>query len=293
MILITGAAGSLGSAIAKRLMGRGKSVRCMIRPQEQLPAALQGMKVVRATLEDTISLAHASRGVDVIVHCAAVTHTNDEKIYYRTNYEGTKNLIAAAPPTLKNFIYISTTALGKEAGAYGHSKYLAEEALKQSGISYSIIRPSEVYGAPKRGMIERLANIVQKMPIIPLVGDGRMELAPVYVDDVVGAIVQAALLAPKNIVYILAGYERMTYKNFLRKIGEMQGIKNRIFIPVPVFLWRIATELGARLGMKFMYRDQIPRLLAKKNYDIRAARRDLHFQPRSLRDAFMRKDAPL
>ena len=81
MILITGANGSLGFMIAKHLIARGARVRGMKRPGENA-LSLPSIEWVEATLEDTSSLTRACEGADMIIHCAAVTHTNDEKIYH-------------------------------------------------------------------------------------------------------------------------------------------------------------------------------------------------------------------
>lgn len=287
MFLITGATGTLGSLITTRLHAQDMPLRCLVRRRNRVQEILAGIQLVEGELEDAPSLARACKGVDTIVHCAAVTHTNDEKIYYRVNYEGTKNLLAAAPKNLKHFLYVSTTALGEKAGAYGHSKYLAEETVKNSRFPNTIIRPSEVYDAPKQSMIEQLARLVKKLPVIPLVGDGNIRLAPVHVDDVVAAIVRAALLPPKNATYILAGPEQLTYTKLLQILCGARALKNRHFVPVPSLVWRIAAEASARLSIKFIYRDQISRLLAKKNYDISLAQKDLNYFPRKVEEGLL------
>lgn len=286
-ILVTGATGSLGGMVVKKLLARGESVRCLVRKDSPIPDLKNKVDIVVGSLEDEASLKRACKNVKAIIHCAGVTHTNDASLYYRVNYRGTSNLMKAAPADIQKFVYISSTcAVGEEVGPYGYSKTLAEEALMQSPLPYVIIRPSEVYGAPVAGMIEKLVTIVQKYPLIPLVGRGDFLMAPVHADDVVGAIVESLYIDKKRVRYTLAGPEILSYKKILKKIQSLKAPqKNITMFPVPLWVYRIAAVLaGVVQKNPPLYKDQIPRFTAQKDFDIQRAREDLNFEPRGLEE---------
>lgn len=284
-ILVTGAGGSLGQMVVAALHERKGRIRALLRRADTANVLGGKTEIVIGDLGDPETLRAACKDVDVIIHLAGITHTNNTDLYYRINYTGTKNLIAAAPDGLKKFIYISTAALGEKAGPYGHSKQLAEEALARSNFPYCIIRPSEVYGAPKAGMIEKLVGLAQKYPIVPLIGNGNFPMAPVHVDDVVGAIVETVIRGEHSAIYTLAGPETATYRELVDRASAQRTLK----IPVPIWTYR-----SAAYGLSFitkhppLYRDQIPRFLAKKNYDIKSAQKDLSYKPRTFERGFKR-----
>ena len=286
-ILVTGATGSLGGMVVRKLLVRGEKVRCLVRKNSRILDFRDKVDIVVGSLEDKTSLKRACENVKAIIHCAGVTHTNDASLYYRANYRGTENLMKAAPADIQKFVYISSTcAVGEEVGPYGYSKTLAEEALGQSSLPYVIIRTSAVYGAPMAGMIEKLVTIVQKYPLIPLVGKGDFLMAPVHADDVVGAIVESLYVDKKRVRYTLAGPEILSYKKILKKIQSLKAPqKNITVLPVPLFVYRIAAHiLGAVQKNPPLYKDQIPRFVTQKNFDIQKAREDLNFEPRGLEE---------
>lgn len=286
-ILVTGATGSLGGMVVKKLLARGESVRCLVRKNSRVLDFGDKIDIVVGSLEDEASLKRACKNVKAVIHCAGVTHTNDASLYYRVNYRGTKNLMKAAPSDIQKFIYISSTcAVGEEVGPYGYSKTLAEEALMQSPLPYVIIRPSEVYGATKAGMIEKLIKVVQKYPLIPLVGRGNFLMAPVHANDVVSAIVKSLYIDKKRVSYTIAGPDILPYREMLKQIQALKAPqKNITMFSVPLWVYRIAAVLaGVVQKNPPLYKDQIPRFTAQKDFDIQKAREDLNFEPRGLEE---------
>ncbi|MGF7146613.1 nucleoside-diphosphate-sugar epimerase [Sphingomonas zeicaulis] len=158
-ILITGATGLVGERLLPRLVAGGHECRALVRGQRSLPA---GVAAVEGDLLDPASLAHALTGVSAIVHLAAVFRTMDEGLIWKSNHEGTRALIAAVQahaPTAR-FIMASTAHVydrnnphpGRETDtvapdlAYPASKVAAEDALRDSGLTWSILRFPFVYG---------------------------------------------------------------------------------------------------------------------------------------------------
>ena len=158
-ILITGATGLVGSRLLRRLLEAGHDCRAMVRGEKSLPA---GAQAVQGDLFDPASLARALEGVRAIIHLAAVFRTKDEALIWKSNLDGARNLIAAASTHAPEarFILASTSNVydkgqarpGRESDAvaptqaYPASKVAAEQALSESGLSWTVVRFPFVYG---------------------------------------------------------------------------------------------------------------------------------------------------
>ncbi len=196
MILITGATGYIGRHLVARLVAQGEHPRCLVRDTKRaagiLPAA--GVELVQGETTDPASLAAAVRGVDTIVHAAFLTADRKQSPgnhYETTNVQGTANLIKAAQEGgVKRIIEISGLGTKPDKpGSYMQGRYLAEKMLKESGLDWTIIQPSVLFGkgAP---FIKGLTDLIRTTPIVPLIGGGKTLFQPIYVEDVVTVIVK-------------------------------------------------------------------------------------------------------
>lgn len=170
-ILLTGATGLVGDRLLPRLIERGVDCRALLRAGATVP---NGATAIRGELFDPESLERAVTGATAIVHLAAVFRTSDTDLIWKTNLEGTRNLITAAAryaPSAR-FILASTSNVygvngsrpGREddivnpTAAYPASKLAAEHVLQASGLTWSILRFAFVYG-DQDGHIESLPRL--------------------------------------------------------------------------------------------------------------------------------------
>ena len=159
----------------------------------------------------------------------------------------------------------------------------AEELVRASPMGWTVLRPAEVYGAGSEGL-NGLIERVREGHWVPVIGDGRARLAPVFIEDVVLGFAAAIEREPRGETLILAGPEELTYRELVTRLGRHFGRRPRI-LPVPLPLARLAALLLATLLRRPpLTRDQIPRLLSPKPYDIEEARVVLGFSPRSLEE---------
>ncbi|HTG39920.1 NAD(P)-dependent oxidoreductase [Sphingomonas sp.] len=158
-ILVTGATGLVGERLLPRLLESGADCRVLVRSGKNGPA---GVPAVEGDLFDPASLAVAVAGVSAIIHLAAVFRTQDTDLIWKSNLEGTRNLIAAAQAHAPDarFIMASTSNVydrnsprpGRETDAvepqdaYPASKVAAERALFESGLNWAVLRLPFVYG---------------------------------------------------------------------------------------------------------------------------------------------------
>jgi nucleoside-diphosphate-sugar epimerase len=158
-ILITGGTGLVGSRLLRRLTDAGVDCRALVRPGKHLPA---GVTAIEGDLLDPPSLTRAVEGVSAIVHLAAVLRTPDPDQIHKTNLDGTRHLIAAAQAHAPGARFImASTGLVYDADLprpareddpatptmpYPASKIAAEQALRDSGLTWSVLRLAFVYG---------------------------------------------------------------------------------------------------------------------------------------------------
>jgi nucleoside-diphosphate-sugar epimerase len=167
-ILVTGGTGLVGARLLPRLAEAGEDCRALMRGGKEVPA---GVTAAEGDLLDPPSLVKVVEGVSAIIHLAAVFRTQDTDLIWKSNLEGTRNLIAAAKAHASEarFIMASTTNVynmcsprpGREDDAadpkmaYPASKLAAEKELRESGLNWSIQRFGFVYG-DKDGHLEAL-----------------------------------------------------------------------------------------------------------------------------------------
>ncbi len=158
-VLVTGGSGLVGTRLLPRLVGAGVECRALVRGGKEVPA---GVTAVEGDLLDPASLTQAVEGISEIIHLASVFRTPDTDLIWKSNLEGTRNLIAAtkAHAPEARFIMASTSNVynmdsphpGREDDAadpkmaYPASKLAAENELRESGLNWSIQRFGFVYG---------------------------------------------------------------------------------------------------------------------------------------------------
>lgn len=178
-VLITGGTGLVGARLLPRLVEAGVKCRALLRGGKAAPA---GVPVVEADLLDPTSLREAVQGVSTIIHLAAVFRTPDTDLIWKSNLEGTRNLIAAAKAHAPEarFILASTSNVydasssrpGREDDspdpqhAYPASKLAAERVLRESGLNWSILRLGFVYG-DRDGHLEALPRHAAHLKMHP------------------------------------------------------------------------------------------------------------------------------
>jgi len=178
-ILVTGATGLVGARLLPRLVERGEDCLALVRPGKTPPA---GVTAVEGDLFDSTSLANAVTGVSAIIHLAAMFRTRDTDLIWKSNLEGTRNLIAAAQAYAPEarFVMASTsnvygrdsTRPGRETDsvepeqAYPASKVAAEKLLQETALNWSIIRFPFVYGDGD-GHLEMLPKLLHLFDFHP------------------------------------------------------------------------------------------------------------------------------
>tara|TARA_Y100000294_G_scaffold169363_1_gene180431 strand:+ start:48 stop:953 length:906 start_codon:yes stop_codon:yes gene_type:complete len=282
-ILLTGASGYLGQKLIKELLlKKNINLKTLVHHSSM---NVKGCQTVYGELNDLNSLKIATAGMDAVVHLAAVTHTNNQEDYFIVNTEGTENLLKACSQNgVKRFVYMSSRAAHPEGGSYSKSKLAAEEFVKKSKMSWIILRPSEIYGHGSSDAINKLIRWILNLKIIPVIGDGKYSLSPVYIYDIIPAITEAIVNEELHkITFILAGPEEIIYNTLIDRLCSQLNVK-RYKIFVSPFWVDMFLRFFLLFKKDFIVRDQIPRLLCCKPSNIDLAVKYLNYKPRQLEE---------
>lgn len=262
-VLLTGASSELGRRLVQRIDRAKFRVVGMTRDRSRLSDT--SIEVVEGDLRDAPFVEAAVRGVDLIIHAAAVTHSADAEEYFEVNLQGTVHLVDAARgiPGL-GFVFISSRTAGPDSGAYGESKLRAEEYIEQRLESWKIIRPAEIYGSSKREGIDKLIDDVSGKTVVACPVGLASKLYPIHIEDAV-RICHDLIFGdrPFRETYVVNGSEGFTYYELARLLRDRA--KRRIWlVPIPRFAmltlqWLV--ERGLRVGI---VPDQVPRLYCAK-----------------------------
>ena len=194
MILLTGATGTVGSALLRRLTATGEPVRCLVRDPRGLGDQRVRVQIAMGDLADPPSFRNALRGVDTVIHLAAAIRDEPHASIEELNAVATLRLVRAAERAgARRFVFFSAMgAVHHSRTRFMRAKALAQRAVESSTLETTIFRPSIVYtpGDPWLTLLERFSYL----PAIPVSGSGRALYQPIWAEDVADCVV-AALMA--------------------------------------------------------------------------------------------------
>lgn len=292
MILVTGAAGFCGSHIVSLLVKQGIATRGLVRnpakAQDRLPE--QGVEIVTGDTTQPETLAAAVDGVETIIHTAFITAERKQGPgvnYQATNVQGTANLVAAARKAGVQRIVV-LGGLGTKhdkPGTYMQGRYLANQEVKQSGMAWSILGPSIQFGKGS-AFFNGLADLIRGMPVfVPMVGSGKRQFQPIWVEDVATCIVKMAREpeAYDGRTIEIGGPEYFTYAQILDLLMQTLHTR-RVKVPGPMpFVWLGAAMMEAVMAKPPITRAATGLFTFENSTELDAVEKYFQFQPMSLR----------
>lgn len=294
MILVTGAAGFIGRHLVERLVEAGYPVRVLVsaRKARNLPqwASHPSVEVVTGSLNDEETLYRALTGVHVVYHLDSAQWWGRRRNLERVELVGIRYLAAAARSARVGRIIVLSHLGASPSSGYTllNVKGQVEEAVKASGLAYTIIRTGLVYG-PDDAFINHIAMMLSANPLFFLMpGNGEVVLHPIFVEDVV-LILMAALerVDTVDLTTEVGGAEYTTLLDLIRTVMRVTGMR-RLIIPTPPYVLRILARLAAAVWRRSLLTPQWLDLLATNHtarignaYDVFGVR------PRRLEDTLL------
>lgn len=246
-IFVTGASGFVGENIIDAL---GQSpVRALVHSENRQLQSRPNVEVVVGDVTDPTSLRSLMDGCDTVIHLVAIIEESGGATFDGVIRQGTENVIAEAKKAgIKRFVHMS--ALGAQDNPnyrYMQAKWRSELAVISNDFSYTIFRPSVIFG-PGDGFINALAGVVSGFPVIPVVGDGTTRFQPVHVSEVAECFARA-VADPDNTrgrTFELGGDKIYTYREMLDVIARHLDM-SKPKVNVPVQLMRPVVQLSRPL----------------------------------------------
>jgi uncharacterized protein YbjT (DUF2867 family) len=234
MILLTGATGTVGSALLRRLTADDLPVRALVRDQRRLGDQRVRVQIALGDLADPPSFRNALRGVQTVVHLAASIRDQPRGSIEELNALATLRLVRAAERAgVERFVFFSAmNASHHSRTRFFRAKALAEEAVEESSLETTVFRPSIVYtpGDPWLTLLDRLS----RLPAVPVSGSGRALFQPVWAEDVADAV-KAALANGSVSTFDLAGPDVLSYDDIVRTVLRAANRRRRLLhVPLPV-----------------------------------------------------------
>ena len=249
MILVAGGTGFVGASIVRELRRRGQPVAVLTRNAGRAQARFPGVLVQyrEGDVRNPNTLQEALDGAETVIGSQQFPNSPIENpsrghTFEEVDAKGTENLVEAAKAAgVRRYVYLSGAGAAPDAEYHWfRAKWRAETAVRDSGITYTILRPSWVYG-PEDKALNRFLGMSRFLPFVPLIGNaGKQRLQPVFIDDI-GRAVGEALIHPTadNQVFEIGGPEILTMKEIVRTTLEAAG-RRRLLLSAPKGVMKLA-----------------------------------------------------
>ncbi len=283
-ILVTGASGRLGSALMKILAGTW-NVRALLLPGTSCNDAAE---IVFADVCNPETLPACLENVDAVLHMAGLILSQNPEDFFRVNTEGTRNVAEACRQAgIRRLVYVSSVSVEyPERNPYAESKFQAENIVRQSGLDWTIVRPTLLVGAGG-GAEYRLFTRLSRFPLVFLPENGNARKRPVHVDDLAEGLCALMNAGSQTFekCYALAGRDIYTLREMLQALAHAAGRKSPRILNFPAgAAEKFAGIIDRFFLMKFSARQALMGFVQDAAPSIEPAERDFGFSPRSLNE---------
>ena len=264
----------LGGALLDLLLAEGHEVRSLIREGSPRASRLDPSRgeLVRGDAGEARDLRRALWGMDALVHVAGIEYA--------------PTLLEAMRRTkVRRLLVVGTTSAHSAYEFRSGPGLRMERLVRESGLDYTIVRPSMIYGSELDKNMHRLLRFLDRSPIFLIFGSGRNLWQPVYYEDCARGVYEALVRsAAAGQSYDLPGAEPLTYLDLVKTAAGALGRKPRI-VRLPLEPVRRTLAAAERLRLPLpIDSDQVLRLREDKAYSYEKARRELDYAPRPFRE---------
>jgi len=287
-ILVTGASGFVGRHVVAHLREAGRRVRALVRPtSSRRMEDTADLEIADGDIRTAASVAAAARGCGACVHLVGILRQRGEATFRTVHVEGTEHVVSACREAgVRRLVHMSALGVGRGVDTpYFRTKEEAEARVRESGLHWTILRPSVIHG-PRGDFMIQMARMVARPGPVPLVGHGLQVIQPVWVEDV--ARIAAGALERDGTVgraYAVGGPDLLTLRAFYRTVSRVLLGREKWLFPVP----RLAVRSGAWVASRVLANppvtpDELRMLEAARPCDTAPIERDFDMQPAPFED---------
>ena len=273
-VLLTGATGLLGGELLKLLLAEGHEARCLLRAGSPNASRLDAERaeIFRGDAANEEDLLRALQGTDALLHVAGIEYAQPV-------------VEAARRAGVGRVVVVGSTSVHSSYEFRAGPKLRMERVVRRSGLDWTIVRPSMIYGSERDKNVQRLLRFLDRSPVFPMFGPGTNLWQPVYHEDCARGVYEA-LVRPSAVgrSYDLPGGESLTYLDLVKTAAGALGKKPRI-VRLPLEPVRLLLGAVEKLRLPLpVGSEQVLRLREDKAYPYEEARRELGYAPRPFRE---------
>jgi uncharacterized protein YbjT (DUF2867 family) len=260
--LVTGAFSHSGSHIAQLLLDAGHGVRTLtFHPDRDHPLRAD-VETVAYRFDDPAALVRSLEGVGTLYNTFWVRFDHGPTSFVNAVESSRMLFFAAQRAGVRRIVHLSITNPALESPLpYFHGKALVEYALAQSGVPYSIVRPTWIFGGERDVLANNIAWILRRLPAFAVPGDGSYSVQPVHIDDLARICIDAAE-SSHDIVIDAAGPETMTFRDLVSLVrAAVQSSAPILHVP-PILMAAAGRALGLLVRDVVLTPDEIRGLMA-------------------------------
>ncbi|MDX2004582.1 MAG: complex I NDUFA9 subunit family protein [Meiothermus sp.] len=280
-ILLIGGSGFVGGYLSRHLIEKNHEVTVLSRGGT-------GSARVRHVAGDVIKnqgLLEAAQGQDAIIYLVGIIRESERQSFQEAHVTGVRNTIAAAKAAgVRRFVHMSALGASRGTGSrYFETKAEAEELLQASGLDWTILRPSLIFGLGDDFFGGVLKGLIRApAPFIPQIGNGSFPFRPVWVGDVCAAFEQC-LTRPQTVgkIFNLVGPKEYSFRELLLLVRDTLR-SSKPLLPIPLALMDLAVPLISKLPFSPITLDQYLMLKAGNTADPSYMRQAFSLSERSL-----------
>lgn len=246
----------MGFRLATLLRESGEAVVILDLPTNARKVQAAGFPFRACDIRDPEDLRGAFGGVAAVVHLAAVLLAREDAVLLdAVNHLGTANVLhEAGNARIRRIVHVSSISVTySRPNAYSDSKLRAEDAVRQSGLDWTIVRPTLAWGDPGASEHAKFVRTVRSWPLLPLPGGGKALKSPVHVDDLARAFA-SCLSTPDTIgcTLALSGPRAISLREMalsIRKAHHLRGATLTIPVAIAGLAARVGSALRRHAGM--------------------------------------------
>jgi len=260
--VVTGAFGYSGKYITARLLEAGVRVRTLTNSVQRANPFGDRVDVHPFNFENQSALVESLRGVSVLYNTYWIRfNTKEPGFQHSVAVENTLKLFNAAKQAgVPRLVHTSITNPSEDSPLeYFKGKAVLEHALKETGLSYAILRPNVLFGHEDI-LINNIAWTLRKLPVFGVFGNGQYRLQPMHVDDFADLAVEQGKDRVNRVIDAI-GPETFTYRRLVEEIGSIIGVKRPIVSVPPSIGYVAALLLGLFVSDVMITRDEVEGLM--------------------------------
>lgn len=243
-IVLPGGAGLVGQNLVVRLKARGYNNIVVIDKHDANLDVLTRLHpevvAVRADLSLPGTWQEYLAGAAVVVLLQAQIGGTDPAQFECNNLESTRLVLSTLRARTDVYLlHVSSSVVESVADDfYANTKRAQEKLVLDSGLDFTVLRPTLMYGWFDRKHLGWLSRFMKKVPVYPVPGNGRYMRQPLYVGDFCSIVISCIEKRPAGSVFNISGHEQVDYIDMIRKIRSVVGARTTI-LPIPYWLFHL------------------------------------------------------